>query len=259
MQRMKCLLLVLALALPGAAWAKFTLKPAPQLWVYAAKLDVPSAQKLVQTYPLEPETLGRALFNSLRRGDQGGSDNQVAIARLLLTHGADPNYTALNGQTLLMVAAAAHDERVVRLLLENGANPDIEDARRLTAVDYAKSRPGSPDAVISLLRRPPPLNPLRAKAAQAKPEVQNVNMFDEDNLITFTFDLAAEGPVCVRLIGSLDGGATYGMQFVSVSGDAGTRIAPGKGKRIVWDSERDYPAGFGDANVIVDVIAEACP
>ncbi|RMD78508.1 MAG: hypothetical protein D6809_05650, partial [Gammaproteobacteria bacterium] len=45
-------------------------------------------------------------------------------ARLLLEEGADPNLPGLEGRTPLLVAAAAGDEAMVRLLLKAGADPE---------------------------------------------------------------------------------------------------------------------------------------
>lgn len=52
---------------------------------------------------------------------------QVATARLLLEHGADPNY-APQGTSLLFDSIAANDEATSRLLLEFGADLEFKDA-----------------------------------------------------------------------------------------------------------------------------------
>jgi hypothetical protein len=258
MKRLFLALMLFFCVAPGAALAKLALKPAPQLWVYAAKMDVESAKKLVEQNHLDPSTLGRALFNSLRRYKSTGPDQQVAIARLLLTYGADANYAALNGQTSLMAAASTQSEILVRLLLENGANPAAVDTLGRTAADYAKSSSLTPELVLALLRNPPPLNLLCNSKPKLKAEVQNLAMAEEGKSVIFTFDLQASDPVCVKLIGSLDGGATYGMTFKYAIGDLGKGVNPGTGKRIVWSADKDYPKGLTGDNILVDVVANYC-
>jgi len=258
MLRRFLVLSVLICLTPAASSARLALKPAPQLWVYAARMDVESAKKLVEQNPLDPAALGRALYNALRRYKASEASEQLQIAKLLLSHGANPNYTALNGQTPLMAAAAAQAEPLVRLLLENGAKPDAADSQGKTAADFARRGLGTPNAVLSLLRTPPPPNPLYTGPTRQKPEVQNLGMDDQGKAIVFTFDLTASEPVCVKLVGSFDGGATNNMVFKALSGDVGKNVSPGPGKSIVWEVAADYPKGFATENVVVDVEAAYC-
>jgi hypothetical protein len=247
------------LIFPCAASAKVALKPAPQLWVYAAKVDVESAKKLVQDNALDPEVLGRALFNSLRRYKATEAEAHLSIARLFLSRGADPNYKAPNGQTPLMAASGALAEPIVRLLLENGAQVASKDAQGKTAEDYAKRGGGKQEGVLALLGSPPKANPLMKEIPKPKPEIQNLGMEESGSDIVFSYDLVAAEPACIKVIGSLDNGATYDMAIKTISGDLGKGISEGKGKRIVWNMGKDYPKGLPSDNVLVDVIAERCP
>ncbi len=68
------------------------------------------------------------------------------IVKILLDRGANPNGTAHGEQaelsTPLIMAARAGDEDIVRLILEHGANPKIKDKNGLTPLDWAKNNSG---------------------------------------------------------------------------------------------------------------------
>lgn len=57
-------------------------------------------------------------------------DNEVL--RMELKKGMDPDIRNSNGDPIILVASSYQNEEAVRLLLENGANPNIEysDKRR---------------------------------------------------------------------------------------------------------------------------------
>lgn len=61
----------------------------------------------------------------------------VTVARLLLTHGADPDARQQTGHTALMSAARHGDLDMMALLLEYGATPDLADADGKTPLDHA--------------------------------------------------------------------------------------------------------------------------
>jgi hypothetical protein len=68
--------------------------------------------------------------------------------------------------------------------------------------------------------------------------VENVRPEIIDDKIHLYYDLAdipADQPVFVRVYLSIDGGLTYGEPLISVSGDVGMVIGPGKNKHIIWD------------------------
>ena len=61
-------------------------------------------------------------------------------------------------------------------------------------------------------------------------------------LLHVFYDLVADDASAVFTVileVSLDGGATFGRQAQTVSGDVGAKIPPGRGKRIVWEYGKD--------------------
>lgn len=64
--------------------------------------------------------------------------DELAMARLLLTHGANPNVALpVLGFTPLHVAASTGDPREIKLLLEHGANPNARDGKGVTPLHLA--------------------------------------------------------------------------------------------------------------------------
>jgi len=79
--------------------------------------------------------------------EQGG----VAIARLLLDHGADPNLRVIGRNSALMKAAKNGHVQMVRLLLEKGAYTKFRNFDGKTAFDLAKA--SGYEELASLLSR----------------------------------------------------------------------------------------------------------
>ena len=65
---------------------------------------------------------------------QGGHESTI---RLLLDHGADVNIQRKNGLNALMLASQNGHESMVRLLLEYGADKELKNNRGRTAMDCA--------------------------------------------------------------------------------------------------------------------------
>ena len=59
------------------------------------------------------------------------------IVKLLLENGADPNIIGNDGRTSLIFASKFGCTDVVKMLLKNGADPNIIDNRGKTAYDFA--------------------------------------------------------------------------------------------------------------------------
>jgi hypothetical protein len=80
---------------------------------------------------------------------------------------------------------------------------------------------------------------------------------DASGLVDITYDLAdADSPaLTVTIEASSDGGATWNLPVISVTGDVGAGVAPGSGLHAVWDFAADVPAAFLP-NVVVRVTAE---
>lgn len=254
MRRLLALLSILLAA--GPAFAGINLKPGPQLWVYSAKGDIESVKNMVEFNAMDKEVLGRAMFHTLRRGKGLSSQDVVAILKLMISYGADVNYKALNGQTPLMAAALAKNLDAVKLLLENGADAGIVDARNKKAVDYALALEARD--VLAFINNPPPLKMLEVMKPTLSPKVLNLELTAQGHTVAMNFDLVAPGPACVRVIGSLDKGASYEMKFRGAKGDLGRNVIPGSGKKILWNSAVDYPDGIADLDIILDVVAEKC-
>lgn len=84
-----------------------------------------------------------------------GGSGQLEALRWLLSRGANIDAPTDYGWTALTSAAWAGHVECVSLLLELGANDQLEDVRNKTALDWAKE--GKRDAVVSVLtaNRPP--------------------------------------------------------------------------------------------------------
>jgi ankyrin repeat protein len=81
----------------------------------------------------------------------GASNNGHAeVVRLLLLNGADPDLQAPKGSSPLMMASGEGHTRVVRLLLNHGATPDLTNKNGVSALIWASSR-GQLGAVAALL------------------------------------------------------------------------------------------------------------
>jgi ankyrin repeat protein len=72
----------------------------------------------------------------------GEQEDKTQIARLLLANGADPDVRTINGATLLMQAARVHDHALITMLLDAGADAGAADRCGQTAEDYAGILPG---------------------------------------------------------------------------------------------------------------------
>jgi ankyrin repeat protein len=67
----------------------------------------------------------------------GVPESRERIAKLLIERGADPNARTLNGTTPLMYAARQHNQAVMTMLMDAGADAKAMDRCGRTAEDYA--------------------------------------------------------------------------------------------------------------------------
>jgi hypothetical protein len=80
----------------------------------------------------------------------GGGEKSFELIGFLIKRGAAVNAQANNGMTPLIVAASIENLDAVKLLIENGADRNIKDAKGQTAEAWAAKR--GYDSVVSLLR-----------------------------------------------------------------------------------------------------------
>jgi ankyrin repeat protein len=87
-----------------------------------------------------------------------GGDNSAAMVRLLLEHHAYIDAESPNKTTPLMMAAQYGSAGVVKLLLEEGADPLLRNERGLTAIDFARqaNRQASADIIAAFVRAQQP-------------------------------------------------------------------------------------------------------
>lgn len=62
------------------------------------------------------------------------------IVESLINSGTDLNHQDHNGLTALMYAVRSDQDEILKLLLERGARTEIRDNKSLTAVDHATDR-----------------------------------------------------------------------------------------------------------------------
>lgn len=94
---------------------------------------------LVQRLLARGAQVNRPGWTALHYAASNKGPNARAIAALLLEHHAYIDAESPNGSTPLMMAARYGHEDVVRLLLEEGADPTLRNQRGLDAIDFARS------------------------------------------------------------------------------------------------------------------------
>jgi hypothetical protein len=252
MRRGGLLAIVLLLSICSASWAdRGDLLPANELFQYVAQGQVHEAEDLLLTRSFSSWTLGRALLTMLDRSssDRIGERNAYRLAQLLVAKGAEVNYADSAGRTPLMLACSKRHETVTQMLLEAGADIDAVDSARTTVDQYA-SMAGGDLAMIYWI-----LSNAREKADFCR--VSNVRVRLQGNRIVVSYDLDSKKPARVKLRASDNEGKSFRMDVRHVSGDVGKEIVPGDQKEIVWDATKDYPTGFGDVEVMLDVVVSS--
>ena len=94
------------------------------------------------------------------------------------------------------------------------------------------------------------LVPLTA-AANSAPVVTNVQAAQRSDsfIVDITYDVNdAEGdPMWISVYFSPDGGATWPIRCVAVSGDVGLNVLSGNGRSIQWEAQQDFPGEIANA------------
>ena len=94
-------------------------------------------------------------------GDRGYSPVMDAVWRknfkiteYLIKKGADLGIVSTDGQPILVLAVGNGNEKIVKLLLESGADPDVKDSMGMSARQYANlfKKPG----LVDLMEKFPP-------------------------------------------------------------------------------------------------------
>ena len=90
-------------------------------------------------------------WTALHYASTGG---HIAMMRLLLAHHAYVDAEAPNGTTPLMMAAHYGTPEAVKLLLEEGADPELKNQLELTAIDFAQrgNRKESAEIIAAFIR-----------------------------------------------------------------------------------------------------------
>lgn len=66
------------------------------------------------------------------------SENRIRMVQLLLNYGANPNIKDYEGNTALHLAVKYNYQNIIELLMENRANPNIKNNKRLKPVDLTE-------------------------------------------------------------------------------------------------------------------------
>jgi formylglycine-generating enzyme required for sulfatase activity len=112
----------------------------------------------------------------------------------------------------------------------------------------------APALLLTLAAVPLLLAVCSPPALAAPPEVTNAVAAQRPgtNLVDVTYDLYdPDGDaMTVALYLSPDGGQSFPVRCVTVSGDVGEGVTNGTGRHIEWDAEADYPDHAGDDYVV---------
>ncbi|KAJ0414214.1 ankyrin repeat-containing domain protein [Aspergillus carlsbadensis] len=101
--------------------------------MYAAELGDVTMVKWLLAHNADLNATDHANWSPLR---YAVNSNQKEIVREMLKHGPNLNIKDTDGDTALM-RAASHDAELVEMLLDAGADPEIENGSELTAINVA--------------------------------------------------------------------------------------------------------------------------
>jgi hypothetical protein len=108
--------------------------------------EVQGNEVKAHTFPIPLWTMARPpLIGAVREGNQ-------RIVKALCRHHAAIDARDSDGTTALMDAAWADHPAIVRLLLGNGANPNLRDRYKQTALGYVRDPDGAGREIAKLIR-----------------------------------------------------------------------------------------------------------
>lgn len=109
------------------------------------KLDELKRRLTKDNVNVRDETVGDTLLL-----DAATRSNANAV-RLLLSLGADVDSVSSEGNTPLIVAASRYNYDITKLLLEAGANPNLRGNKGMTALRWAVTNPSGDFRLVRLL------------------------------------------------------------------------------------------------------------
>jgi len=90
--------------------------------------------------------------------------------------------------------------------------------------------------------------------------VSNVNFSQTGNTVAITYDLeGTRNRYTISIKCSKDGGNTYSIIPMAVSGDVGKNVRPGKNKKIKWNVLNDWPEGLSGKEFVFKVEIGSLP
>jgi hypothetical protein len=98
---------------------------------------------------------------------------------------------------------------------------------------------------------------LAGASAGQNATVSGVTLLEQGGEVVVSYDLEAQGEVPVVLMGSEDGGRIFDLLMERATGDVGTRVAPGKGRKIQWSAEKEFPGRVHATELVLKVVAGA--
>ena len=113
---------------------------------------------IVKTLIARKADINKTGWTPLHYAASGVQSQQTAIVALLLEHHAYIDAGSPNGSTPLMMAAQYGTREVVKLLLDEGADPALKNQLGLSATDFAAraERPELVEAIAAAVRRRAP-------------------------------------------------------------------------------------------------------
>ena len=125
------------------------------LMMAALKGQLPQARRLIERRAEVNKPGWTPLHYAASNPDEGGAD----MVRLLIKHFAYIDAESPNKTTPLMMSARYGTDAMVKLLLEEGADPLLRNDQRLSAIDFARAanRPAAVALIAAQVRAKQPL------------------------------------------------------------------------------------------------------